>query len=54
MHCLKITNKVSEYIMRIVLKGCVSVFYDTLGTHFHAMGRCKDLTATERENLVKY
>ena len=51
---LKIPNKVSEYIMEILLKGCVIVLYDILAIHFHAMRRCEDLTATKEQNLVKY
>ena len=54
MQCLKIPKKVSEYIMQILLKGCVMVIYDILGIRFHAMRSCKDLTATKKQNLVKY
>ena len=54
MQCLKIPNKVSECIMQIVLKKCVIVIYHILGTHFHAMRSCKDLTATKIQILVKY
>ena len=52
--CLKILNKASEYIMQIVLKACVIIFYDILGIHFHAMRSCKDVTTTKKQNLVEY
>ena len=54
MQCLKIPNKVSEYIMQILVKGCVIVFYDMLGIHFHAMRSCEGLTATKKQNHAKY
>ena len=53
MQCLKFPNKVSEYIMQILLKECVIVIYDILEIHFHAMRSCKDLTAIKKQNLVK-
>ena len=54
MQCLKISKKVSEYIMQIVLKRMCHVNYNILGIPFHAMRSCKDLTAIKKYNLVKY
>ena len=48
MQYLKIAKKVSEYIMQIVLKGCVILVYDIIGIHFHVMRNCKDLTTTKK------
>ena len=54
MQCLKIPNKVPQYIMQILLNGCVIALHDILVIHFYAMRRCEDLTATKELNLVKY
>ena len=52
MQYLKIPNKVSEYIVQIVLKGCVIVSYGTLGFHFHALRRCKELTEGKNQSKI--